>query len=174
MSRQFKNDLGVPRGDFPRRERNIQGWYYLHTNGDLIYKPGSDAAVDIRDSSFAVAMWPIDPSDRAGAWRVLVEALAAGANRSRIDELADKWGCTDDDARNYADHLGMVLQPDGNALMAARSDFINLQESPAGFGETALEAFAELAKELGYRPSKMWGPEFPVLVAGPDAAQEGR
>lgn len=146
---------------------DIHGWYYLHVNGDLIYKPGSGAIVDIRDSDLAVAAWPIDLIGRAGAWRVLVEGLAAGAKKSRVDDLAEKWGCSDADAEHYAAHIGAILQKDGNAWMAARRDFINLQESPAGFGDTALEAFAALAKELGYRPAKMWGPEFSSLVAHP-------
>jgi len=37
----------------------IEGYYYLHMNGDLIYKRETgDTAADIRESDFAVAMWP--------------------------------------------------------------------------------------------------------------------
>lgn len=36
---------------------------------------------------------------------------------------------------------------DGNAWCAVHPDFINLQESPAGFGDTPEEARAALAKE---------------------------
>jgi hypothetical protein len=39
----------------------IEGWYYLHTNGDLIYKRElGETAADIRESSFARA--------RMGTW----------------------------------------------------------------------------------------------------------
>ena len=75
------------------------GWYYLHTNGDLIYKRDLDGtASDIRESTFARGLWPMDPSDRSGAWRILVESLAAEANPVRVKELADKWECNDADA----------------------------------------------------------------------------
>lgn len=145
---------------------SIIGWYYLHTNGDMIYKRElGDTAADIRESDLAVMLWPMDPEDRAGAWRILVEGLAAGANRERIAELAAKWGCDDADAQHYAQHIGCRLYRDGAAWCATRADFINLQESPAGGGETALEAFSELAKALGYRPQKMWGATFKSLVS---------
>lgn len=141
----------------------LQGCYYLHTNGDLIYKPHIESAADIRESNFARGLWFVDPSDREGAWSILVEALAGGANPQRIAELAKKWGCDDADASHYADRIGVRLQMDGNAWHAARSDFENLQESPSGFGNTALEAMAELAKELGYQPATMWGVSFKHL-----------
>jgi hypothetical protein len=147
-----------------REDKMIEGWYYLHTNGDLIYKrdfPGIEA--DIRESSFARALWPIDTSDRESAWRVLVEALAAGANVHRIDELAEKWFCDDDDAINYIERLGLKLSRDGNAWCVTRSDFECLATDPAGFGDTILEAMADLCKQLGYTPSKMWGATFKDL-----------
>ena len=145
-------------------EMNMNGWYYLHTNGDLIYKASPDAHVDIRDSDFARALWPCDPSDRETAWTIVVEALAGGATPSRVKELADKWRCTDEDAKVYAERLGLRLMKDGNAWFASRQDFQNLQESPAGFGERAYEAIADLAKALGYRPSKMWGNSIQMLA----------
>lgn len=144
---------------------SIEGYYYLHTNGDLIYKHNlGETVADIRDSDFAVGLWPCDPSDREGAWRIVVEGLAAGADRKRIAELAEKWKLTDEDGAIYAERVGVNLQRDGSHWCATRRDFVNLQESPAGFGLTAIEAFAELAKQLGYKPSKMWGSTFADLV----------
>lgn len=144
---------------------SIQGWYYLHTNGDLIYKPDSEGqAADIRDSDFARGLWPMDPTDRAGAWGILVEAKAAGASPERVAELAARWGCTDEDGEVYAERIGAKIGRDGNAWCATRGDFQNLQESPAGFGHTVLEALSELAKDLGYQPSKMWGAHLPDLL----------
>ena len=144
---------------------SIEGWYYLHENGSMIYKRELDGgtAADIRESPFALAMWPLDPTDRAGAWRIVVEGLAAGAKRERIMEMAEKWGCTAADAQHYAEYIGAILQMDGNQWCATRKDFTDLQESPAGFGDNPVDAFAALAKELGYRPAKMWGSEFSVL-----------
>jgi hypothetical protein len=140
------------------------GWYYLHDNGSLIYKAGDDAAGDIRDSDFARGMWPIDPMDRAGAWRIVVEAAAAGADTKRIEQLADQWGCNDSDGGAYAEHVGAHVYMDGDQWCATKNDFVNLQESPAGFGPTIREALTALAKDLGYQPSKMWGATFADLL----------
>jgi len=143
----------------------IDGWYYLHTNGDLIYKRElGGTAADIRESSFARGLWPFDPTNRECAWTILVEAGAAGARQARIKELAVKWQCDDKDAIIYADFLGVKLSQDGNQQCATRIDFINLQESPAGFGDTNLDAMIDLCKNLGYKPSKMWGPTFSGLL----------
>ena len=134
----------------------IIGWYYLHTNGELIYKRNFDGTeADIRESSFSRALWPVDPSDRAGGWTILVEALAAGANEQFVMDRAEQWNCDDEDARIYAERVGCILSRDGNAWCATRKDFVDLAQSPAGFGDTCLKAMAELAKTLGYRPSKM-------------------
>lgn len=152
--------------DLERRKlMAIIGWYYLHENGDLIYKrdlPGADA--DIRESPFAVMLWPIDPKDRSCAWQFLVEASAAGANKERVKELAEKWGCNDGDAQHYAAHIDAELFMDGNQWCATGGDFTDLQNSPAGFGDTALDALGALCKELGWKPQKMWGATFHDLV----------
>ena len=37
---------------------------------------------------------------------------------------------------------------DGNAFCATHLDFVNLQESPAGFGDTREEAIANLQKDI--------------------------
>ena len=148
----------------------LVGWYYLHENGALLYKPNPDACGDIRESPFARGLWPMDPADRAGAWRIVVEAGAAGADPKRITELAALWQCNDHDAQNYAAHIGARLYMDGNAWCATKGDFENLQESPAGFGDSALEALTRLAVELGYRPSKMWGASFEKLMGASKAA----
>lgn len=144
----------------------IQGWYYLHTNGDLIYKADHDGVVaDIRESDFARGLWPRDPTDREGAWNTLVEALAGGARKERVIELAGKWGCDDKDAPHYAGRVFCTLTRDGASWVATRYDFGNLQDSPAGFGDTCLEAMAALAKDLGYQPAKMWGASFKSLLS---------
>lgn len=145
---------------------SILGWYYLHANGDLIYKHNDGGtAADIRESSFVVMLWPLNPEDRAGAWHIVVEALACGAKPERVKELADKWNCDDTDAQIYAKHIGAKLEMDGNQWCATGKNFVNLQESPAGFGDTALEALADLCKNLGFKPAKMRGMAFEKLVS---------
>ena len=143
---------------------SINGWYYLHQNGDLIYKPSPDAIVDIRDSDLAVCSWPVDVRSRKLAWEMLVEAVALGANESRISELAKKWNCDDEDADMFASVIGVDLEIDGNQWCAHRTDFVNLQESPAGFGESKLLAMADLARNLGIRGGHMWLSSFSDLV----------
>lgn len=143
---------------------SINGWYYLHQNNDLIYKPSPDAIADIRDSDFAVCSWPIDVTDRKSAWEILVEASALGANDSRINELAEKWNCNDQDADMFASVVGVEIEQDGNQWCAHRQDFINLQESPAGFGESKLLAMADLARHLGIRGGHMWRSSFSDLI----------
>ena len=143
---------------------SINGWYYPHHNGDLIYKPSPDATVDIRDSDLAVCSWPVDVRSRKLAWEMLVEAVALGANESRISELAKKWNCDDEDADMFASVIGVDLESDGNQWCAHRTDFVNLQESPAGFGESKLLAMADLARNLGIRGGHMWRSSFSDLV----------
>lgn len=142
----------------------IQGWFYLHDNRELIYKNYPDAIQDIRESDLCKAAWAFD-NTRQTAWRILVEALTAGAKRERIFELAKKWNCTDDDAIDYADSIGVQLGNDGNQRTATKIDFVNLQEFPCGFGDTYLEAMSELCGELEYKADKLgWGATFADLV----------
>lgn len=145
----------------------ITGYYYLHTDGSLIWKRylGGDQVADFRESPFVRHFWPLDINDRETAWTMLVEALALGADPVRVHHLANGWGCTDQDAKMYADLIGAQLKMDGNAWCASRIDAVNLQESPHGFGDTALDALAELCKELGFRAQKTWGTTFKQLVA---------
>ena len=143
----------------------LQGWYYLHENGDLIYKRDLDGtAADIRESPFARALWPFDPEEREGAWAILIEASALGVNRSRVQELAVKWGCTDEDAQVYGNRVGVIFTLDGDQHTATRTDFEDLQESPCGFGNTRLEAMADLCRQLGYKGGKMWNASFKDLL----------
>ena len=138
----------------------IEGYYYLHTNGSLIYKVGTECVADIRDSDFARCLWPCDPTDRAGAWMMLSEALAIGANPARVNELAGKWGCDDKDAERFAQYICVTLEMDGGAWCAKFENFTCLQESPAGFGDSALEAFASLCKAANVHRGKLWGATF--------------
>lgn len=144
---------------------SISGWFYLHKNSELIYKSDPDAIADIRDSDFARCSWPMDISDRKSAWELLVEALALGARESRVHELAGKWGCNDADADKFAEVVGITIERDGNSWCAHKNDFIDLQSSPAGYGESKLESMADLAKSLGIESGHMWRKTFSDLVS---------
>ena len=127
-----------------------RGWYYLHENGDLIWKKFQP---EMEAGGFVRAVWRCgDADDRGRAWLIAIEALAMGARRERIDELAAKWGLTDADAQEFVkrskagDHPAFRLFRDGDQWCATFYDFVNVQESQAGFGSTALAAFAALAR----------------------------
>jgi hypothetical protein len=123
----------------------MKGFYYLHENGDLIFKkfrPEEDPG------GFVRRVWTFDAEQRSTAWLLCIEALALGATKARVDELAAKWSLTDDDALIFVEHSNgeLCLSKDGDQWCATFGDFVNLQESQAGFGTTALAALAELAK----------------------------
>lgn len=149
----------------------MDGWYYLHNNGSLIYKRElGDTHADLRESDLVRGMWPFTAADRASAWRICVEAGASGAAEDRIKQLAELWHLTDEDAQNYAQYLGVELFMDGNAWCAVGPGHRDLQQDPAGFGSTCLDALISLCKEVGYRPSKTWGHTFQSLLESKDPA----
>ena len=127
----------------------MKGYYYLHTNGDLIYRTAFvvDADPSYFDSRFVKKCWPLNTKERESAWIICIEALALGAKKERVFELKEKWNLTDDDAQEFADRVNLKISKDGNQWCATFSDFIDLQTSQAGFGDTALEAFTDLAKQ---------------------------
>ena len=123
-------------------------YYYLHTNGDLIHKPASvvDGDPGYFDSDFVRKVWKVGLEDRAAAYLVLLEAAAMGARKDRVDQLIEHWGMTDEDCLTFAERLGLRLYRDGNQWCATYEDFIDLQESDAGFGERAIDALIALPK----------------------------
>lgn len=132
------------------------GYYYLHSETkDLIYKPASVVWSDSQyfDSPFVQKVWEFDSEDRFDAWRVCVEASVLGAKKSRINELASKWGLTDEDGLHFLERAKLTGTKDGNEWCIAHLDdtdcdgHVNIQESQAGFGKSILEALIEYAKQ---------------------------
>lgn len=121
--------------------------YYLHTNGELIYR--AHAQADDFDSNFVKAYWWIDIKNRADAWKVGINALAKGAKKERVFELKEKWNLTDDDAKIFAQRHKpeLELYMDGNQW-CVRKKGESMPECFIGFGDTALEALAELSKQM--------------------------
>lgn len=78
-------------------------YYYLHTNGELISKPDSVTQYDLSyfDSPFVQKVWKLDESDRATAWKFILEALSMGCNMDRAKELSSKWGLTFEDSKQF-------------------------------------------------------------------------
>lgn len=120
------------------------GWYYLHMNGDLIWKkfrPEEEAG------GFVRKVWSFDPADRGNAWVIVTEALALGARKDRVEELISKWRLTDEDAQEFAKRANLKLFMDGDEWCAGFHDFVDLQESQAGFGPRCVDAIANLARQ---------------------------
>lgn len=68
----------------------MQGYYYLHTNGSLIYKPRGQVA-DFVDSDFVKKWWPsrtIGVTPQAFL-EFLQEAKGLGAKETEIQRLHD-------------------------------------------------------------------------------------
>jgi hypothetical protein len=135
-------------------EGDVIAYYYLHTNGDLIYKPASVVESDPSyfDSDFVKKVWDVGLKDRAAAYLMVLEAAAMGARKDRIDHLIDHWGMTDEDCSVFVGRIGLRLFRDGSQWCATYEDFTNLQESEAGFGERAIDALIALPKP-GLSPS---------------------
>lgn len=123
----------------------ITGYYYLHTDGDLIFKKFRPEA----DSDFVRRVWQVFHEDRECAWIICIEALLLGANKNRVKELQVKWGLTNDDALEFARRMNLRIYLDGDQWCTTYKDFINLQESLAGFGVDALTAFVDLMEKGG-------------------------
>jgi hypothetical protein len=79
-----------------------EDWYYLHTNGNLIHKKTEPEL----ESDFVKRVWRLDRSNRAHAWRILLEAAAMGALVQRLKELSTRWEVQPDDFINYIKHTG--------------------------------------------------------------------
>lgn len=80
--------------------RNMKGYYYLHTNGDLIWKSEYHSPEDF-DSPFVRKWWTVNPSDRSCAWKIILEGLSCGASIDRVKRLAAHWNCTVQDLVEY-------------------------------------------------------------------------
>lgn len=91
----------------------MKWYYYLHTNGDLIGKNPVvvDSDASYFDSPFVKKVWNIDTEERGDCWTLILEALASGANISRVKELAEKWNC------DKADSIKMLVRMKPNGLM---------------------------------------------------------
>lgn len=119
----------------------ITGYYYLHQDGSVIYKrllPG--LVEDFENSDLVRCYWPCDVSDRRGAWRILIEASAKGADKARIADLAKQWQCSDTDALRYA-------QKEGIDLVSVNGEYRAVLDGLCGRSYSALGALVSLYKQ---------------------------
>lgn len=120
----------------------IAGYIYLHENGALIYRRIMPGIIeDFENSTFVRKYWPIEPQDRRGAWRIIIEATAEGADPAQVFQRARTWHCTDADALEYAKREGIHLLEETGYWYAAKGGQL-------GVGHTPLDAFAALFLKL--------------------------
>lgn len=101
--------------------------YYLHTNGDIIGKHPMFYG-DI-EGNFVVRKWLIDTSERADAWRLILQALASGCDLKRAKELVDKWGLTYEDSKHMLIALKNEIGPElKKGLCIFIEKFLNMTE----------------------------------------------
>lgn len=122
------------------------GFYYLHTNGDLIWKkfrPERDPG------GFVRRVWPMDPSRREDGYVILVEAAALGADMNRVLELARKWGMDGDDGLVFCERMGFVCSPHegeaGSGYLLRHKD--DAPERTSGEGSSPLLALISYTRQ---------------------------
>jgi len=119
-------------------------YYYLHTNGELIYKPAIVVESDTEyfESDCVRKFWPVDLDQRESAYVMLIEAAALGARMSRVLELAAKWGMDGDDGIVFLARMGFDCRPtvtEGGTGYSVHHEFDDDTRS-RGFGSSPLLA----------------------------------
>lgn len=138
------------------------GWYYLHVNGELIYKPYSsvyDPRIDFEESSFVLCYWLINLSDREDAYNLLVRAKMLGAKKDRIEELVSKWNIDDDDTKVYCEKYGIKWARSGEQFIASAGPPIGDDGPVRGVGITLFKAVCDFyakAVNLPEEDFKIW------------------
>jgi hypothetical protein len=116
----------------------IAGYYYLHTNGAVLFKKAAPGLIsDFENSDFVKCWWPVEPSDRRGAWRILIEATARGADQGSLMRLARAWHCNNADAAEYCRREGIDLGQQAG-------EYVATLDGGQGRGPDALTALVAL------------------------------
>lgn len=71
----------------------------LHADGGILIT--SHDPYGMTGGAFSRQIWTLRPTDRATAWKCLLEALALGCDLDRAKQLAEQWGCTPRDLVEY-------------------------------------------------------------------------
>lgn len=159
----------------------MNGWYYLHAGGDVIWKGAAYTSEDdLRSSDFVVAYWPFREGDREWLWMTLVEATALGADAQAVARFAEKNGANDTDAHEFCKRIDVTVAREGSGwfvvptLSARRAVAASLADEPlppavVGRGPTVLAALADLAKASGWAPAAKSGGTFPAHLTRQEA-----
>ena len=119
----------------------LQGWYDLWLDRHLVFRPvgGGPPPED------SVISWPMDPTDRATAYTLAIEAAALDAFAEEVAVFANHCGMDDADALEYVRRelpISCAHGEDGQWLAMA--------QGKGGTGQTVLLALQRLAVDLGY------------------------
>jgi hypothetical protein len=79
-----------------------------------------------------------------------------GVTRAEVLRVLESNKFEIDDCVNYINFLNARLSKDGDQWCVTRGDFVDLQVSPAGFGDTPMDALADLLKDVGFKGRGMW------------------
>jgi len=115
------------------------GFYYLHTNGEMIFKRFEPES----DSPFVKKVWTLDISNRMDAWKIALEGLFLGARTERIEELAKKWGLTFEDSIEMLMRRGKPREEEISGLRLFIKEVLKMSEE-----EYWEKAKRELKKEV--------------------------
>lgn len=124
---------------------SIIGFYYAHTNGELIFKHEKP---EMELGGFVKRVWPFDPEDRSGAYCILIEASVIGAKQERIAQLLERWQITDDDCITVAGPMhGMLIIQNGPRGSCSKwaAKWVD-DDITVGYGATAFESMVCLVR----------------------------
>lgn len=126
--------------------KNPIGYYYLHTNGTLIYKPYIDdmQVNDFTESPFCKKYWTMYDNSRMTVWNILIDAAVNGASIQHILDKAEKFKCDNDDALIYADKSDISLSVHKYDLDVWTAE----KHGKTGAGLTAIESIIDLKRAL--------------------------
>lgn len=131
-------------------ENEILGYYYLHVNGNLIWKRYIDdkQEEEIYNSDLVKKFWTIRENERESLWAVAIEAYCWGneVTAPQVEEFSIKHNLSNLDGEFFAERAGMYVAQSSDSVYTV--GFIgDIGATPQiGTGKNALKAFIDLAR----------------------------
>lgn len=115
------------------------GIWYLGHRGQLSFSERLDGQAYLS----SLRSWEFLAADRSSAWFIAIEALALGAEPSKVEELVKLWKLTDEEAVRFAAYIGLRLYTFRGRW------YVSFKQGSRGKfadGDTAVAALAALAR----------------------------